>query len=371
MDRCGYPDRQSAISSRHLAASQHLWTIKRPLTHLRVQTHALTPTRPWGRRIEADAHTQAQPIHQQRPTGGTTAAPIAGTIWPTITSTSGMMASPGNDTASESPLSVSTCSIPRGSVAKLTRTGAAILKTARAKDSDIGSTSLIHPGAGGRAGGRARRAAGILALPGSRRAMPPLAPCFAGCRGCFRCVRLRARNLAVMSPTPTHHQIPTNLPIRHLLPQPRVLAARALHPGVVPVPHGRRLDPRRPPAGRAPRPTIRRGTFTSVPDLVAAIRTFVDAPTNAANRSTGPRPLIRFSPMPTGQPVSGRSHRFDSDERLTEDDLSGRESRPVFVERHQGWIVEVGLQGDHLGSLLHRPSLGRHHQPGPQTRSAM
>jgi DDE superfamily endonuclease len=47
------------------------------------------------------------------------------------------------------------------------------------------------------------------------------------------------------------------------------------------------------------RQAIRRGTFTSVPDLIGAIRTFIDATTSAARRSPGPKPPTRSSPKPS------------------------------------------------------------------------
>jgi hypothetical protein len=63
------------------------------------------------------------------------------------------------------------------------------------------------------------------------------------------------------------------------------------------------------------RQAIRRGTFTSVPDLIGAIRTFIDATTSAARRSPGPKPPTRSSPKPSvkrTQTHDTRSSRFSS-----------------------------------------------------------
>jgi hypothetical protein len=53
------------------------------------------------------------------------------------------------------------------------------------------------------------------------------------------------------------------------------------------------------------RQAIRRGTFTSVKDLITAIETFIDG-TNAANPSSGPRPQTKSSPKPTARRLQTR-----------------------------------------------------------------
>ena len=55
------------------------------------------------------------------------------------------------------------------------------------------------------------------------------------------------------------------------------------------------------------RPAIRRGSFTSVTDLIAAIEAFIDGGTTAATRSPGPRPPTRYS-RNAAQVKEPRSH---------------------------------------------------------------
>jgi transposase len=60
------------------------------------------------------------------------------------------------------------------------------------------------------------------------------------------------------------------------------------------------------------RQAIRRGTFTSVKDLIAAIETFIEPGTTAANRSCGPRPPTKSSPKPTVKSLQTRDTSWRS-----------------------------------------------------------
>ncbi len=56
------------------------------------------------------------------------------------------------------------------------------------------------------------------------------------------------------------------------------------------------------------RQAIRRGTFDSVKDPIAAIETFIDGWTNDANRSCGPRPPTRSWPDQAQTPSNNLKH---------------------------------------------------------------